>query len=211
MNDINSLPNISLKANSGSLTTLFLDGGIRDFHGACHFVKSLPYGPTESEGDSRSLFREGRGTCTAKHGVIARLGEELDLSVCRVVGFYRLTEQIMPGVEEILRQAALPFIPNIHCFLQYQLIHVDLTEGNSTGKSSLPDTYDIIVRVPTELSGVEEKKLYSWALAYYCTLFPELRKVGAGEIKRARELSRNLWLRRPNGAGAACTVCGFAP
>ena len=86
---------------------------------ACQWVKDLPYGSNSSLDTALILFEEGRGTCFTKHGVIARLADELGLEVHKNLGFYRLTEDIITGASAILQPSGLEFVPSIHCFLEH--------------------------------------------------------------------------------------------
>lgn len=193
MNRIEQLPNVGLLVSAGPVSKALLTMGIDDLHGACRLVRLLPYGPNGNEADFRTLLAEGRGTCTAKHGIIATLAGEYRLDIVRVVGFYRLTDDIQPGADEICRRYGIPFVPQTHCLLQYRTSLVDLTEGNCTGKKKLPDRYDILVRVPPQIPAVEERRLYRCGLIYYCKFFPELRLAGRKKIVSAMEECRQLW------------------
>jgi hypothetical protein len=190
---IEDFPNFQLVYSAGIISETFLVSGIKDFHEACHWVRLLPYGPNSDESDSSILFEEGHGTCTAKHGVIARLASEHGKDIARVVGFYRLNEDIIPGVTKIFERENLPFVPQVHCFLQHKTNCIDLTEGNCTGKKSLPTKYDIIVRVPPDMTQSQEEELYDWGLIYYFKFFPALRKVGKKRIFEVLEECKTLW------------------
>ena len=50
------------------------------------------------------------------------------------MGVYKFTEEISSGANEILKKYKIPYIPMIHCFLVYNTLHFDLTEGNKIGK-----------------------------------------------------------------------------
>ena len=119
MNRIDVLPNVEIQ-NRGPISTIFLAKGITTFQAACHHVKAMPYGSNSNSEDSLVLFEEGRGTCTTKHGALARLAEELNLPVYKNLGFYRLNDTIVTGVDDILRTHSLNLIPQIHCFLEYE-------------------------------------------------------------------------------------------
>jgi len=81
------------------------------------------------------LFKEKMGTCTTKHAVIATLAAELGLPITRGVGIYPMTEAIVAGTEKILSEYSLPYVPMIHCFLEYEDYRVDLTEGTRNEKT----------------------------------------------------------------------------
>ncbi|MCK7515680.1 MAG: hypothetical protein MZV70_74685 [Desulfobacterales bacterium] len=87
------------------------------------------------------LFKEKMGTCTTKHAVIATLAAELGLPITRGVGIYAMTEAIVTGTDKILAEYGLPYVPMIHCFLEYGNYRVDLTEGNRNGKNRPIDDF----------------------------------------------------------------------
>jgi len=112
----------------------FLSLGAATFREAARYVQQMPYGPNRTPATEESLFRDGCGTCTSKHGAIAVLASELELPVKRWRGLYRLDENIVARTGEILESYRIPFVPAGHCFLVYQDHRVDLTAGNNNGK-----------------------------------------------------------------------------
>jgi hypothetical protein len=159
MDAIAVLPNVRIEPK-GTVSQIFLAQGIATFCQACEWVKALPYGSNSNSENSLILFEENRGTCTTKHGAIARLAQELDLPVYKNLGFYRLNDAIVTGVDAILQPHDLPFIPQIHCFLEYESFRVDLTAGNCNGKNQSIEDYDFIVRVQPDLTDSEEEQYY---------------------------------------------------
>lgn len=173
MNSIDVLPNIAIQ-RKGPVSEQFLNLGIETFCKACSWIKQLPYGSNSNSENSLILFLENRGTCTTKHGVIARLAQELELKVYKNLGFYRLDDQIVTGVDSILQPYGLTFIPQIHCFLEYGSFRVDLTEGNCNGKNKTIEDYDFVVRVNPDLTHAEEKQYYLSYLTQYFMIEPQL-------------------------------------
>jgi hypothetical protein len=137
---IDTLPNADIPPGS-VIREGFLQRGLTTFHQACGWVKRLPYGPNPAGDGGPALFDDGCGTCATKHGAIAAFAAELGLNVHKAIGFYRLNDEIVTGVGAILVRHGLPFIPQIHCFLECGGRHVDLTEGNATGKNKTIDAY----------------------------------------------------------------------
>ena len=150
MYPITVLPNVSLSPQ-GPMSRRYLEQGLTTFHAACQWTKDLPYGRNTHSEDSLILFEEGHGTCTTKHGAVARLAQEHDLPVQKNLGFYRLNDEIVPGVNAVLAPYGLDFIPQIHCFLVYQNYRVDLTEGNCNGKNKTIEDYDFVVPVEPDI------------------------------------------------------------
>ena len=181
MNLIDVLPNPKLQ-NRGEISQLFLQKGIDTFQFACRYVKAMPYGSNADSTRSLLLFEEDRGTCSTKHGAIAYLAKEHSLPVYKNLGFYRLNDSIVTGVSDILRPYGLSFIPQIHCFLEFENYRVDLTEGNCNGKNQTIDDYDFVVRVQPDPSYEEKEACYRKLLRRYFEFSPELESVGEDQV-----------------------------
>jgi hypothetical protein len=133
------------------------------------------------------LFKEGRGSCTTKHAVIATLAQELKLPIEKNIGIYAMTEEIVTGTNEILREFNLPYVPMVHCFLAYEDFRVDLTEGNHNGKNRPLDQFLHTEAVAPNISEKDEYLRYRKALQDRILLREELRGVDVKHILRARE------------------------
>ena len=181
MDSIERLPNSRLQPH-GVVSEQFLQRGLETFHAACCWVKALPYGSNSCNEDSMILFAEGRGTCTTKHGAIARLAAEQSLPVFKTLGFYRLNDEIVTGVSALLASHDLAFIPQIHCFLAYEGCRVDLTEGNCNGKNKTIEDYDFTVQVKPDLTKAEEEAYYLDYLRRYHEINPHLAALEPSKI-----------------------------
>jgi hypothetical protein len=160
-------------------------------------VKRLPYGPNPAGDHGLALFDDGCGTCATKHGAIAALAAELGLDVHKTIGFYRLNDEIVTGVGAILARHGLPFVPQIHCFLECGGRYVDLTEGDATGKNKTIDTYDFIVRVPPALRRDDLQRLYAEYLKRYAPIHPRLAELETSAVQKlVRECAEVLTERR---------------
>lgn len=181
MHSIDVLPNPAIQPR-GVVSRQFLARDILSFQSACYWVKALPYGTNSNNEDSLILFEEECGTCTTKHGAIARLAEENQVPVYKNLGFYRLNDDIVTGVNALLSPHCLHFIPQIHCFLSYDSYRVDLTEGNCNGKNQTIEDYDFVIRVSPDISHDEEKRHYLQCLEPYGAIAPELKTVDVATI-----------------------------
>jgi len=192
---IETLPDAVIRPQ-GVVSKAFIDRGVKTFREACHYVNRLPYGYNSSSGNAMILFDDGFGTCFEKHGLIARLAEELALPVYRYEGFYPLTNKIVTGVDTILAEYGLPYIPRIHCFLTCGENHIDLTDGNCTGKNGLIETYLKIFQAKPEQTQSELDDTYRSYYAEVCTADPAFAKVGVDGmyeiLKRCEALNTAL-------------------
>ena len=173
--------------DTGPISQAFLGLGIRSFQEACRYVHQLPYGYNSDRDDLMILFKEKMGTCTTKHAVIATLAAELGLPITRGVGIYPMTEAIVAGTEKILSEYSLPYVPMIHCFLEYEDYRVDLTEGNRNGKNRPIDDFLYTDRVEATISAKDEYLIYRKALSEVILKRPELKGVDLKRILHARE------------------------
>ncbi|MBD2231664.1 hypothetical protein [Phormidium tenue] len=173
MHPIKVLPDVMLQAN-GPIAEKFLQQGLKTFHEACRWTKKLPYAANSNSENSLILFEEGYGSCTAKHGAIARLAQEHSLPVHKNLGFYRLDDEIVTGVNALLQPYGLDFIPQIHCFLVYEDCWVDLTEGNCNGKNKTIEDYDFVLQVAPDLSQAQHQAYYLEFLRRYGAFSPRL-------------------------------------
>ena len=176
--------NITDKAPIGQIFT-GLDVGT--FHEACRWVHQLPYGYNSGRDDLMILFKEKMGSCTTKHAVIATLAAELELPVHKNVGIYAMTEALVTGTQKILARFGLPYIPMIHCFLNYQDHWVDLSEGNRNGKNGPIDHFLFTAEVAAAISAKDEYRLYRQALKEHVLVRPELEEIDMKTILKARE------------------------
>jgi hypothetical protein len=133
------------------------------------------------------LFKEKMGTCTTKHAVIASLAAELGLPITRGVGIYAMTEAIVTGTNKILAEYSLPYVPMIHCFLEYEDYRVDLTEGNRNGKNRPIDDFLYTDRVEATISAKDEYLIYRKALSEVILKRPEFEGADLKRILHARE------------------------
>lgn len=135
MDSYDNLPdkNITLQ---GEMSKIFLEFGIKSFKEACMYVHEQPYGYNSDYDNHFIFFKEGKGTCTSKHAVIAALAAELGIPLYNHVAVYKFTEEICTGAEHIIKKYNIPYVPMQHCFLNYGEHYFDLTEGNNNGKNT---------------------------------------------------------------------------
>ncbi len=186
MDNFNVFPDKAI-TGAGPVTLRFLRLGTKSFQEACRWVHELPYGYNSDRDDLMILFKEKMGTCTTKHAVIATLAAELGLPITRGVGIYPMTEAVVTGVDKILAEYSLPYVPMIHCFLEYGNCRVDLTEGNRNGKNRPIDTFLYTDRVAAAISAKDEYMIYRKALSALTLNRGELKGVDLKRILHARE------------------------
>lgn len=182
---------------AGAVAKKFLELGITRFQAACDYVHQLPYGYNSDRDDPMILFKENMGTCTTKHAVVAALAVELNLAIAKHIGIYAMTEAIVANTGEILNRYHLPYVPMLHCFIQYEAHRVDLTEGNRNGKKCAIDDFLFTAPVAPDISAKHEYLLYRKVLEQEILKRDEMKDVSMKQILQAREqglelLKRNI-------------------
>ncbi len=103
--------------------------GITDFRASGRYLHVLPYGRTVNRADFRAVLREGKGTCSTKHALLAALAQEQDLQVGLTLGLYAMCERNTPGVGAVLTRYGLESLPEAHCYLTYDGKRIDITRS----------------------------------------------------------------------------------
>jgi hypothetical protein len=122
------LPQSSLKP-AGPVTTEFCAQHIANFRSAGRYLHTLPYGRTANRADFGAVLREGRGTCSTKHALLAALAQEQALAIVLTLGIYAMSERNTPGVGAVLTRYGLTFLPEAHCYLTYEEKRIDITRA----------------------------------------------------------------------------------
>jgi len=185
MDSYTVLPNPIID-KKGILSEKFTRLKIKNFWEACAYIHNLPYGYNSTTDDILILFKEGYGSCTTKHAVIATLAEELDIPVHKMIGIYAMNEEIVTGTNLILDKYHLPYLPMIHCFLVYDSFRVDLTEGNNNGKNHSIEEFLFTEKVIPNISEKNEYLLYKSALKNQIINRREMEGIKIIDVLRAR-------------------------
>ena len=173
-------------SKQGIISETFVTLGLTRFWDACNYVHELPYGYNSSTADILILFKEGYGSCTTKHAVIATLALELGLPVEKTVGVYAMDEELVNGTNRILERYRLPYLPMIHCFLTYSSYRVDLTEGNVNGKNHSLEEFLYTEKVVPNISEKDEYLIYKNVVRDHILKRKEMDGVKMVDILRAR-------------------------
>ncbi len=185
MDDYTVFPNPTIQ-KKGVVSEQFLQMNITSFWDACAYVHELPYWYNSAPDDIMILFKEGYGSCTTKHAVIATLAEELGIPVSKMVGIYAMNEKLVTGTQRILEKYHLAYLPMIHCFLVYQSYRVDLTEGNNNGKNHQIEEFLFTANVEPNISEKDEYLLYKSALKDQIMNRAEMKGIKITDVLRAR-------------------------
>jgi hypothetical protein len=130
MDSWNVLPHVVLQS-VGPVSAEFISRGITDFRAAGRYLQGLPYGRTVERADFRAVLREGKGTCSTKHALLAALAYEQDLPVVLRLGIYDMHERNTPGVGAVLTRYGLASLPEAHCYLTHDGRRIDVTRSGA--------------------------------------------------------------------------------
>lgn len=191
MDSYDYLPDKEINA-LGKISKKFLELGITSFKDACEYVHNQEYGYITDYDDEMIFFKENRGTCTTKHGVIAALAEELNIPLYKNVGVYKFTEEISTGANEIMIKYNVPYAPMVHCFLVYDKYRFDLTEGNNNGKKTSIEEFIHTEKVIPFISRKDEYLLLKRVLKEKILPSHEMKGIDERTLLKAREESITL-------------------
>lgn len=138
------------------------------FEALAAHVRALPYARTSWPDDPLAVLREGRGTCSSKHQLLATVAQECGHpEVVLTVGVYEMTEANTPGVGAVLEAASYDCIPEAHCYLTVDHQRWDFT-GLPRGKES---PFQALIEehflLPAELQA-RKVSLHRQALGRWC-------------------------------------------
>jgi hypothetical protein len=135
MNDLSNLLQFRISGSS-ALCDDVRSRGFESFEHLAEHVRELRYGRTSDAQDPLAVLRQGRGTCSAKHQLLAAVAQDCGHpEVHLTVGIYEMSEENTPGVGTVLNAASLTSIPEAHCYLSIEGERFDFT-GLSAGRSS---------------------------------------------------------------------------
>ena len=173
-------PTVLLSPEGGSLSSAFVDRGLRTFATAVDRVHQLPYGRGPNRADWRTVLTLGRGTCSTKHALIAALARECQVPVSLMMGIYMMDEHNTPGIESALVPSPFEALPEAHCYLVYQSQRIDLT---MPGIVKSPPEMIIEQTIQSDQIG-EDKVLFHKA---FVQQWPSTHALDVDEVWRVRE------------------------
>jgi hypothetical protein len=152
----------------GPLSRAAMRRGFGTFDALAGFVRDLPYGRVSNAHDCLAVLGEGRGTCSAKHRLLAAVAHECGHpEVQLTIGIYEMCEENTPGVGAVLRNAALSSIPEAHCYLTVDGERFDYTGIPSGSVSPFDSLVEEHFVAPADLLQLKErfhrKAIAAWA------------------------------------------------
>lgn len=105
----------------GRISQLCLNQGMSHLEDVITHLRKLPYGRNSDKRDLALVLLEEKGTCSAKHALLAQLAAEngvgeIKLALCT----YNLSAVTHPEAATVLERYGLPGIPEARCFIKYR-------------------------------------------------------------------------------------------
>lgn len=125
-----ALPEAAIEPR-GQISDAFLQRAYPTVRAAFEAIWQLPYGRNVLPGEPLAPLLEGRGTCSTKHALLARLLAEQGIAADLCLGIYEMCEANTPGVGATLAAHHLDAVPEAHCYLLLGGTRVDVTRLNS--------------------------------------------------------------------------------
>lgn len=92
------------------------------------YLKKLPYGRNANREDLSLVITEAKGTCSSKHALAKAVADENALAgVQLVLCLYKMNAQNTPGIGTVLEGTTFSFIPEAHCYLEWNGQALDVT------------------------------------------------------------------------------------
>ncbi|HPF10517.1 MAG TPA: hypothetical protein PKW08_10910 [Flavobacteriaceae bacterium] len=117
---------------SGSLSKYLLGTGINHWEALVAYIKCLPYGRNASREDVFLVLKEGRGTCSSKHGCLKAVAEENGWTYITLhLVLFKMNGINTPKVASILEHHQLSYLPEAHTILRVDGQALDATSSQS--------------------------------------------------------------------------------
>jgi hypothetical protein len=166
----NAFPNLltaSIRPGDPLCDAVIAEGFERLDQLATH-VQALPYKRPQHAAHPLAVLREGCGTCSGKHQLLARVAQASGcFNVMLTVGLYDMNEDNTPGVGEVLDAAGVSSLPEAHCYLTVDHQRLDFTglpRGRRSVFSALTQEHFPHPDALTDRKGlIHRQALWAWA------------------------------------------------
>ena len=157
----------------GGWSSQFRALGARTLQAAGRILQELPYGRLDTGRTYRDVLRDGRGTCSTKHAVLAEVAAEAQVGALLTVGIYDMCETNTPGVGAILAVAGLPSIPEAHCYVIIDGERIDITSRRARARYDIGELHDEFVVEPPDVA-THKEPVHRKVLRHWIDAHPEL-------------------------------------
>lgn len=114
------------------LTKLAESKGISNWDDLVQYVRKLPYRRNSARSDFGLVLTEEMGTCSSKHALLKSIADENDFgNIQLMLCVYEMSSENTPNIGNVLEEANLGVIPEVHCFLLDHGMPLDCTFESS--------------------------------------------------------------------------------
>ncbi|WP_299116625.1 hypothetical protein [uncultured Winogradskyella sp.] len=143
-----------------TLSKLVIDLGITSFIDLYKHVHQLPYGRNSNRSDLELVIKEKMGTCSSKHAFLKQVAIENDFDKLSLwIGIYKMNAKNTKGINSVLDEYNLDYIPEAHCYLKYNNKRYDITFPESTSLK-FEDSLLIEEEIVPEQIGIYKVKMH---------------------------------------------------
>ena len=122
------------------LTQEIVESGLVSWDDLVRSVRRFHYGRNANREDVMLVWRERKGTCSSKHAFLKHVASLNDWNQVQLfMGIYKMNGTNTPGVEEVLAEHGIEFIPEAHCYLKVNGEPLDCTSVNADFERIRPD------------------------------------------------------------------------
>jgi len=115
-----ALVNFKIQAH-GRISQICLKRGLQYLKDVVDYLRNLPNSRTSDKRDLSMVLIEGKGTCSAKHALLAQLAAENGVSDVKLaLCTYNISARVHPKAGPILKRYGLPALPEARCFIKYR-------------------------------------------------------------------------------------------
>ena len=141
-----------IEAENGPLSNACVDRGIISFSSFIEWVEQLPYQRNSDRSDYSLVLTEECGACSTKNALVKAVALENNWEDVQLfIGLYWMSETTNPGVDEVLKNESLSYIPEAHTYLKINGLVRDVT-GFPLGQESFLTTLEEEIEIsPTQI------------------------------------------------------------
>jgi hypothetical protein len=146
--------------------------GLEDYASATFHIWQLPYHRTQNPQDLSLILKEGQGTSSGKHALLALLAHEHGhYEISLQIILYRIHSRNTPQLRDVLAQHYIEALPEAHCCILYNDHYYDFTFPNKHMIIDPEDIIEIHSAFPTQIPLLKHRLhwalILSWSKKYH--------------------------------------------
>jgi hypothetical protein len=177
---------------SGLISHEFLNLGLPNIGQAIQYIHALPYSRNSNRANYRLVLKEGCGTCSTKHALLAALAKEQGIDLSLKLGLFELNATNTPAIKSILEQYQLNSILEAHCYLAFEACRFDITFPEKLALLNKSDFQEEFTITPGQIGNykvcLHQQAIRTWLknkkLTYNFEAFWQLREVCIDKISK---------------------------